>query len=53
MFGNEPNLRAVMMTRSARENWPIIRAVIEQFRLSAAFFWVDDLDIHLLATVDY
>jgi len=30
-----------------------IRAVIEQLQASDAFFWVDELDIHLLAKVGY
>jgi putative transposase len=30
-----------------------IRAVIEQLRSSDAFFWVDELDLHLLAKVGY
>jgi hypothetical protein len=30
-----------------------IRAVIEQLRPSDAFFWCDELDLHLLAKVGY
>jgi hypothetical protein len=30
-----------------------IRAVIEQLEPSDAFFWVDELDIHLVAKVGY
>ena len=38
-----------MMTRKFAR----IRATIERLRRDEAFFWVDELDIHLLAKVGY